>query len=469
MRMIAAAAWLTVAGGCEGEKGRSPEVGEEHASAPAPTNRVDIPATVRRNLGITFARVERRAVESTLRVPGRFELLQSAMHEYRAPLAGIVHLQVAQYEEVSEGTLLFALDSAEWRSLQEQIAGAEAVVRQLEARLGAMGPIRESHRRHEEALSRKVTIWQERLAQLEELRAAGGGNASEFMQARDTLNATEAELAEVIETEAELASREVELKAELDAARSKVELLLGTASTLTGIPVKELREAGAGGGDEARPRWMEIGRIEVRAHKSGIVDSIGVRDGALAGASELILTTVQPEQVRFRARGLQADIGRLKNGLAARIVPPAGGSIGMQESLTGVLQIGLAADADERTVDLMVAPAERAEWARAGVAAHLEVTIEGGREELAIPASAVARDGVRSFIFRRDPKNPDAAIRMEADLGVSDGRWVVIKSGVKEGDEVVVDGVYQLMLATAGSAPKGGHFHSDGTFHEGEH
>jgi hypothetical protein len=40
---------------------------------------------------------------------------------------------------------------------------------------------------------------------------------------------------------------------------------------------------------------------------------------------------------------------------------------------------------------------------------------------------------------------------------------------VREGDEIVVGGNYQLMLATSGSAPKGGHFHSDGTFHEGEH
>jgi hypothetical protein len=57
---------------------------------------------------------------------------------------------------------------------------------------------------------------------------------------------------------------------------------------------------------------------------------------------------------------------------------------------------------------------------------------------------------------------------MQADLGISDGRWIVIESGVKDGDEVVLAGNYQLMLATAGNAAKGGHFHSDGTFHEGK-
>jgi len=39
---------------------------------------------------------------------------------------------------------------------------------------------------------------------------------------------------------------------------------------------------------------------------------------------------------------------------------------------------------------------------------------------------------------------------------------------VKEGDEVVLNGLYQLMVATSGSIQKGGHFHADGTFHEGD-
>jgi multidrug efflux pump subunit AcrA (membrane-fusion protein) len=137
--------------------------------------------------------------------------------------------------------------------------------------------------------------------------------------------------------------------------------------------------------------------------------------------------------------------------------------------MTGVLQIGLSADADERTVDLIVVPTALTTWARNGVAAHLEVTLAGGQDELAIPLSAVVRDGATPIIFRRDPANADKAIRMEADIGLSDGRWVVIASGVREGDEIVLGGNYQLMLATSGNAAKGGHFHPDGTFHEGEH
>jgi ribosomal protein L24 len=52
-------------------------------------------------------------------------------------------------------------------------------------------------------------------------------------------------------------------------------------------------------------------------------------------------------------------------------------------------------------------------------------------------------------------------------MGPTDGKWTTIYSGLAEDDEVVVDGVYQLKLATSAQATKGGHFEADGTWHEG--
>ena len=91
-----------------------------------------------------------------------------------------------------------------------------------------------------------------------------------------------------------------------------------------------------------------------------------------------------------------------------------------------------------------------------------------GEAELAIPRSCIIRDGLRDVFFRRDPRDPDRVQRIEADLGTSDGRWVVVHSGVKEGDEIVLEGAYELKLASSASSTKGGHFHADGTFHPTE-
>lgn len=422
------------------------------AGGQAPTNRVDIPASVRQNLGITFAKVESRNVAQTLRVPGRFELLPTARREYRTPLAGRVELLVSQYQKVEPGTPLYRVDASAWRELHEQIAA-------MQARVDSMGPLRDAHRRHEQSLADKVALWQERLKQLEELRAAGGASAAQFTEARATLNATQAELADVMEKDAELQAQQKQAEAELRSLVARRDSL-ARAGRCGDATLRSADAAGATG---------QYDGFTVCAVAAGIVEAVGITPGGLAEESGLIVSIVQPDQIRFRARGLQSDLGRLRDGLQVRIAPPQGGSIPLEDAMGGVLKIGLSADADERTVDLVVIPDTLAAWARNSVSAHLEVVLAGGTEELAIPQSAVVRDGARAIIFRRDPANADKVIRMEADLGLSDGRWVVIASGVKEGDEIVLGGNFQLMLATSGSSEKAGHFHSDGTFHEGSH
>lgn len=451
---------------CDAKQSDAPAAHAE-GTATGMTNRVDIPAAVRQNLGVTFAKVEARNVEQTIRVPGHFELLPDARREYRAAAGGQIEILVSQFQAVAPGTPLYRIESPRWRELQEQIATAESELQQTGARLKSMKPLRESHKKHEESLASKVQLWTERLKTLEALRDAGGGSGRELAEVQGTLNATQAELADVTEKDAELESREHELTAELTASESRLDLLLDSAASMTGLSRDALLEHVDDGG-KSRPKWHAMSSIEVRAAAKGVVELLGATNGSFVDANALVIAVIQAERVRFRARGLQSDLNRLSEGLSARIAPAAGGSVAMQDTMSGPLVLGLTGDPAERTIELFLTPTTTATWARAGVAAFLEITVAGGSEQLAIPMSSVARDGVRSIIFRRDPKNPDKAIRMEADLGVSDGRWVVINSGVAEGDEVVLDGVYPLLLATAGNAPKGGHFHSDGTFHEGE-
>ncbi|MGE0480408.1 MAG: efflux RND transporter periplasmic adaptor subunit, partial [Phycisphaerae bacterium] len=302
----------------------------------------------------------------------------------------------------------------------------------------------------------------------------------EYTAAQTTLAANRSGLAEVMEKEAELEGQRIETEAQLDAARSRIRLLLATASTVLGVDEQDLlklcdptpHESGEhhhqGPATQPAPAWREIDVVEVRATRAGLVDRLELTNGSWATSGSLVLSTIEPDKLRFRAQGMQSDLGRLKDGLPALIVPPKSGSISLQDTMEGNLRIGLTADSQERTLDLLVVPQKMAAWARPGVSAHLEITAAGGQNEMAIPLSSVIQDGLAKIIFRRDPQNPDKAIRMEADLGVDDGRWVVINSGVREGDEVVLDGVYQLMIATSGSVEKGGHFHSDGTFHAGE-
>src|SRR5688500_5967407 len=194
-----------------------------------------------------------------------------------------------------------------------------------------------------------------------------------------------------------------------------------------------------------------------------MVESLAVTDGGWVDASALILTTADLTQLRFRATGLQADLGKLRDGADASIVAPHGARSGSDDSLPGKLSLGLEASAETRTIELIISPQKLAPWARPGVSAYAEVVTDGSAEpETAIPLAAVVQDELARIYFRRDPKDPDKVIRVEGDLGVSDGRWVVVNSGLRAGDEVVLDGVYELKLTGTGRPQGGGHFHADG-------
>jgi multidrug efflux pump subunit AcrA (membrane-fusion protein) len=431
------------------------------------SNRVAIPPAVRSNLGITLATVERRQIQDTLRVPGRFEYMPTAKREYRTMLAGRVEILVDQFDHVEQGTPLYRIDSPTWREIQQTLADKATNVSRLETKMTTFGPLLKAHVRHEESINENISVWQARVEKLEALREAGGGSMSEFATARSALASAHSEFAKALEKDAELNATRVETEAALAAARATLDLAIESASSMLNITWGPL--------DCPNPDWWkEIKAIEIHATQHGVVESLGLTNGAWADERTNVVTIVQTDRLRFHASGLQSDLGILRDGLSATIVPPtptaSDRSVRLQNTMHGTLSLGLSGDANERTIDLYVSPTELASWARSGIAAQLEIVIDSTRApELAIPLAAVQRDGLTPVIFRRNPNNPDEAIRMEADLGLDDGRWVAILSGLADGDEVVLDGGFQLMLATSGSIQQGGHFHSDGTFHEGEH
>ena len=448
--------------------------GHDHAKDEAPTNPnlVAIPAAVRSNLGITFIEVERRRVEQTLRVPGRFEYLPTARREYRTAVPGRVELLVEQFERVEAGQPLYRLDSPAWRETQQQLADATAQIERLGARLETFEPLLAAHQQHEDSLHESVAVWDERVEQLQSVREAGGGRVDELAQARAALASTRADLANVMEKKAELSADRQQAIADLRASRSRLEYLIDAASAVVSRSREELTAIH----DTPRgpePAWASITTIMVTATEAGVVEMLGLTNGSWTDEKTPVLTVVQPDRLRFRASGLQSDLGVLRDGLSARIVPPTptttGRAVPLTDTMEGTLSLGLAGDPNDRSLDLYVVPGDLKPWARPGISAQLEIVTDAtASPELTIPLAAVQRDGLTPVIFRRNPSNPNEAMRMEADLGKDDGRWVALLSGVRDGDEVVLDGAFQLMLATSGSIQKGGHFHSDGTFHEGE-
>lgn len=484
---------------CTSEPEPAPHTDEGGAGS-APTNRIDIPPAVVSNLGITFAKVERRHVEQTIRLPGVFEVPPEAEREYRAPVGGRVTLLVNQYDHVGTGDELARIDSAQWRDMQRELdaieadltarqadvvmaqaerAAAEADIEAYPRRIEAYQPHLDALAAHRERLIEARDLWQTRVQEIEELIAKGAGKATELAEARAQLATAQSALSEEAEKRAELERERAELAFSQQAASARLPVLIAAETSAQSLAASAERSfklkvratatllnvepAALDGG-----AWRAIDTVVVMAGAPGMVMDLRVRQGDTLQSGDSLFHVMDASRTRFRARGLQSDLGRLKDGLAGRVVAPAGGTLEGAEAARGTISIAPMADGDARLVDVLLSPQTRPAWARPGVGAELEVVWDATQEPmLAVPARCIVRDGLDLVFFVRDAADANKAIRTKADVGPSDGRWTVVYSGVMEGSEVVLDGTYELKLTGAGKPTGAGHFHADGTWHAG--
>ena len=395
---------------------------KDEEPAEIPSNRIPIPARVRQNLGMTFASAEYRAISERLRVPGSFELLPSAEHHYPLPLDGRIRIHVKPLQAVQQGDLLAEIDAPAWQALQQQLIQARNAIKQAQTAL----------------LSVKAQA-----------------------QSAETILTAQAQT--IYKAKVQQAQHD------LDAQQQQFTGLLQQAASTTGITVEQLAHT-----KNEQAMWQRLQRVPIYANKDGVVQNILSSDAAWHQAGDEIIHAINPQELIFHAQVLQADLPRLKNGQAVFIRGPEGHDDSQDQAIRGTLRIGVSGDQQRRLTDVYVdiEQSHKNTWFAPQISAIAEIITNGDQQQetLSIPRRAIIRDGLEDIFFRRDPRNPDQVMRVHADIGIRNDQWVEIQSGLAAGNEVVVDGIYELKLASKKDASqKGGHFHADGTWHEGEH
>jgi len=316
---------------------------------------------------------------------------------------------------------------------------------------------------------------------------------SQLTIARANIASTRAELHELEELYADLQNRRTQIQQQISerraalpmlrakvadaeqavaAAEQRKEIAVAKAAAVIGMPRDAMTESVTVDG-ETMPRWRSLSLLTVTAERAGVVHELAVTDGSWVHEGDRVLRTLRPQSLLFRAVALQSDIPRLQEPMTGQIVPPSGGQLATLGNLPVSVRFGLDGDPRDRDVEIIATwdtEDDTQHWGRHGLAAALEINAEGtGRYSIAVPRRAIVKDGLESILFRRDPNDPNKVIRTPVPLGASDGRWVEVRAGVAVGDEIVLDGSYELMLASSSVSQEGGHFHADGTFHAGDH
>jgi hypothetical protein len=199
------------------------------------------------------------------------------------------------------------------------------------------------------------------------------------------------------------------------------------------------------------------GVITVRAADDGMVESLIAQDGAWLETGAAALQTVRTHDLRFKALVAASDALRLRNGMPAKVDGHHGHiRIGVGDD-TGIVPIYVLFDKDVHAL--------------AGTRSQAEcVTGETERPHIAVPSRCIVSVGLQPTVFIRDEHDAGRFIAVPVTPGVSGGGWTAVE-GLPSGHcEVVSEGAYELKLAlpSAGGSKSAGHFHADGTFHEGE-
>ena len=421
------------------------------------------------NLGITWATVEERVVQGVLRLPGRFESEPEARRTYQSPLAGRVTVLVRPYQRVEAGQVLAHLASPAWHQLRQSLA--EGCADGCADGCGTTALARQRLREGEAqvaALRTAVAAWEDRLTALRTLDPHLGANTFEKAEAAAGIAEQRIALQEAESRLSRLRRDAIGPDGTLEhgQAAQRLRSLLAQAAAITGLTPEELTATDAAG----LPRWSTLDELDIRAQRAGIVEADLAANGAWVDAQAPLMTITDPTGVRLRANALQGDLPRLRDGMTARIVAA---DPHLLEQIPATLVLAPQADPVDRSIDAIARPpgdAPLPSWVRPGVTAALEVIISGSpTPDLAIPLAATIRDGLTTILFRRDPADPTRLHKIEADLGASDGRWVVVQSGLRAGDQVVLGGIYPLKLSQQSGGVGAAHVHADGTVHTGAH
>lgn len=202
----------------------------------------------------------------------------------------------------------------------------------------------------------------------------------------------------------------------------------------------------------------EGGIVSVRSRTDGVVEALPTTDGAWTQVGDEVVRIVKPDALRLKALVSSPEVEKLTDGLICEA-----------EGVKGEIRIGL--DAEQGLIPVYAIFPEGAPRGRVGARGTFRCeTDASAKESVCVPRAAIVRIGLTPTVFVRDEDDEDRFLAIEVTTGETANGWTAVE-GLPEDDdlEVVSAGAYELKLALSDKPEKSaGHFHADGTFHEGE-
>jgi membrane fusion protein, heavy metal efflux system len=200
--------------------------------------------------------------------------------------------------------------------------------------------------------------------------------------------------------------------------------------------------------------------IAVRAPIGGTIAEVSAAPGGYVNEGAPLLRIVDTARLWLEVRVAESDLGRVgKPSGASFSVEGFASSFEVSDNKGArLIGFGNAIDPVTRTAPLVFEFPNPDQALRIGQAVRASVYSGKASTAIAIPASAIVDDNGQPVAYVQ--RGGEAFERRALQLGVRDGDWVEVRSGIAEGERVVSKGAYQVRLAATAPAAMGeGHVH----------
>ena len=185
---------------------------------------------------------------------------------------------------------------------------------------------------------------------------------------------------------------------------------------------------------------------------TGIIDQIKATSGQQVASGAELLNIVNLSTVLLEAQVFEKDLATVRESTRASFTSPAllgeVYTIGTADGDGRLLSVGQTVNEQTRTVPVIYEVKNPFNRLKDGNFIEITIDTSGNRQVLAVPKSAVVREQAETFVFVFD--GGETFERRQVALGAEGADFYEIVSGLKEGDRVVIEGVYQLRTTQTG-------------------
>ncbi len=193
-------------------------------------------------------------------------------------------------------------------------------------------------------------------------------------------------------------------------------------------------------------------RFPLTSPVTGIINEIKVTSGQQVETGTEILSLANLSTVLLEAQVFEKDLPIVRESTRASFTASALSgevyTIGTVDGDGRIISISQMVNEQTRTVSVIYEVKNPAQRLRDGMFVEMTIDTSGDQKVLAVPKKAVVTEQGQNFVFVFD--GGESFEKRAVALGIEGADFYEIESGLKEGERVVTEGIYQLRSTQPG-------------------